>query len=249
MLYELGNEERDALCLSRDRLREQRVGGRVIPQELTGEVLCLLGSQGIDGDVAYIDLRVVETVLGQHAPQKRAVVRFVAAIHTHEEDRGWVGGAEQVQEQASTVRITPLKIIDLHHQWLVVTNAQQEVLECLEGLVAQFVGVAGLVFGSPSMGDCADTSKDREELGERVDVARQQLGGLFRRKLHHVAAQGVDDVVERLVWHALALIAAAAQDDCSLPLDEFIGEATGQGGLAHAADSVDKGHHRLAGRQ
>ena len=58
-----------------------------------------------------------------------------------------------------------------------------------------------------------DAAEHRKELREGEDVARQDLLGFRRRKPLQVLAEGVDQAVERLVGHRLALVAAPWQHD------------------------------------
>jgi hypothetical protein len=96
------------------------------------------------------------------------------------------------------------------------------------------------------VGDGLDAPQHGEQPCQRVHVARQQLRCFLGGQAHHVAAERVDDVVERLVRHRLALVAAPAQDDRVVVLDELVGEAAHQRALAHARQPVHEHGDRLA---
>ena len=65
--------------------------------------------------------------------------------------------------------------------WQSVMRSKQ-ILERGEGLVAQLARVGGLVLGPARVRDRLDALEHREEHGQRVHVARQQLRGFFRRQ-------------------------------------------------------------------
>ena len=61
---------------------------------------------------------------------------------------GGSGGPIKNAEQARAVHVGPLQVVDVDDQRVMVGDAQQQILERAEGLVAQLARVGGLVLGS-----------------------------------------------------------------------------------------------------
>src|SRR3954454_1634435 len=72
----------------------------------------------------------------------------------------------------------------------------------------QLLRVAGGRHAVARLRDDLDPAEDREKTGERADVARHQRVSLGERQRVQVAAEAVNEVIERLVRYRLALVAS-----------------------------------------
>ncbi len=90
-------------------------------------------------------------------------------------------------------------------------------------------------------GDRLHPAQDGERLREERRLLRDDRGRLQAPDLHHVVAERIDDAVERLVRHALPLVAAARQDDGVGGLEEESArELANEGALADPRLPLDE---------
>ena len=132
---------------------------------------------------------------------------------------------------------------------LSVRQPGQQLAQRAERAAAQLLRVGNLDVTMAAAGDRLDLAEHREEARERHDVARQDGVGFAGAELLEVLRDRIDDRVERLVGHRLALVAAADERDrMRVALAHVAKEAAHERGLAHARIGRGRRRPRLARR-
>ena len=179
-------------------------GGLVRAQELGGQATGVVQPQRSDGDLAHLRL------LGPSRVQVReegAGRRVFGAVRRHQQDRRRGGRAHQLHEQSGAVGVAPLDIVDEEDHPLPRAQRRHELTQSAERHLPHDERVAG--DGPRERVDPRRAAEHGEEVRERPDPGRQwQLGSL-----HQVPGERVDEAVDRLVGHRLALVGAPAKDE------------------------------------
>src|SRR4051812_8226906 len=80
---------------------------------------------------------------------------------------------------------------------------------------------------------------------EQCSLARQERGGIRLWQALQELTDGVDDAVDRLEWHRLALVAGSLKhDDRAVALGDPIDELSDEGALADARFAMDRDESR-----
>ncbi len=160
----------------------------------------------------------------------RRASRLVGPVGGEQQHRRRVGPMDEVDEEAGAVAIAPLQVVEIDDRGLDRADRGQQLAQGAGRARAQprEVAIERLV---RRLADRGDPVQRREQPGQRVDVDGQQRGGLLGRQLAQVSDQRVDQAIERLVRHGLALVAAAAQHQRA-GLGGAVGEVLAQGALA-----------------
>ena len=206
---ELLDEERAAARLARDRLGDA-LGARVSrdPRSASARRRASSGSSGPTG------CSRTSAPAGQRAldlEQERARVRLLVPVRHHEQERRRVGRPHQLEEQRRAVDVAPLHVVDEDDERLAPRELREELAQRDERALAQHVRIGDRP--PPTRGRCPGTRREHgEEARERPDVPRHDDRLALIGEPLQVAAERVDDAVDRLVGHRLALVGAAAQD-------------------------------------
>ncbi len=194
-----------------------------------------------------LDLQLAPAGLLPQRPQAGAGVAVLTAVAAQQQQRRRVGRGQQVGQQGGTVRITPLQVVNVQDERLHGGEAAEQVAQGGEGPAAQLVrvGHAGRLTVR-GVGDCRDAPQHREQSHQRRRVERQQVGGLVPAQPRQMAAQRVDEAVQRLVRHRLLLVAAPRQHQRRAGVRQPVEEVLHEKGLAGAGPAVYVDGRRLA---
>ena len=156
--------------------------------------------------------------------------------------------AEQLAEELHAVGVGPVEIVDDQHDRVAQRDPAQELAQRGEGGRADLLRRALVLGGGGGGLDRGQDAHDREDPGQRAGVGREQRGLLLGGQGAEEASQLVDDAVEGLVRHALALVAATDQHHrAGLAGEELVGELTDEVALAHARLAAHQHGDRGAG--
>ncbi|HEY3351794.1 MAG TPA: hypothetical protein VGQ83_00975 [Polyangia bacterium] len=183
---------------------------------------------------------------GHERPQRAHERRVAAAApHAEEQDGRSVGRPKHLPEEGEAVGVGPLQIVDDDHERAAVGDADEELAHGGEEPRAQLLRVHAGAVHPRRRGDGAHASQHREDVAEERRRPRQEGRRLLARQAPHVAAERVDDAVDRLEGHQLALVAAAAEHGHAALL-EGVGEAAHDGALADPGLALDDERQRGA---
>ncbi len=192
--------------------------------------------------------------LAQHAHEldRRRVLGAVAGDEEHGGRAGrprsalvFEGRIEEIEQQRRAVGVAPLEVVDPHDERLGGGHARQQLAQGAEGAAAQLERI-GRVGARRGAVDGVDAQEHGEDAGQRLDVGRDELQGLLLREGSQVLRERVDEAVDALVGHALALVAAALEHHGAVALGDVVEEAMEERALAHARGAVDLERDRLA---
>ena len=181
--------------------------------------------------------RIVELAQG------RAQLELVAKGE-HQQQRRGLGRTQERGEQAHAVDVGPLKVIDADDQRLAITQTHDQLAQTRQ---TQAPPLRGRERGLRRAHPLPHVGEHGEELDRRARVAGLEARGLDRRQAAQVDGERVDDGVEALVGHRLALEAAPRQDQRRLALAQLGLELAQQGRLPGPARTVHEHGHRGAG--
>ncbi len=119
--------------------------------------------------------------------------------------------AQQIGEQGGAVAIAPLQVVDVQHQGAAVGQARQQSLERREGRRRSSRGSGMSTERRGAWVTALTRCSTGNTRGQGVHVARHQLGDLGLGQAQQVLGERVDQRVERLERHRLALVAATGE--------------------------------------
>ena len=93
-------------------------------------------------------------------------------------------------------------------------DPRQQLAQGADRAAARLLRIGHLEVEHARLFDRVDAAQHREQARQRDDVARNELATRGLVELQQVRAERVDDAVEALVRHRLALVAAAGEHDC-----------------------------------
>ncbi len=163
----------------------------------------------------------------------------------HQTQRRRVRRAHDLGEQRQAVVVGPLQIVDDQEERALARHDPQELTHRAEqspALRRRLTGIA--VRGRLGAGQLA---QDRKRLRQQRQRRHHHVGVLRARQ---ITAQRIDDSVDSLIGHRLALVAAAAQHHhLGLRRAELRGELPHQRALADAGLALHEDRCRLLGRR
>ena len=168
--------------------------------------------------------------------EKRLGGRFLAAEAQQREHGRRARRPKQLLEQHGAVRVGPLQVVDPDDQRLgdPRAGAAARAAPRMPGAGGQADRRSRAPDRRRASGDSVHLQQHREHSRQRRHVGRQQLFDLLTWNRREIAAQVVDDAVERLVRHRLVLVAAAGEHDDVVARAELAEKAPHQRALADA---------------
>ncbi len=159
--------------------------------------------------------------------------------------------AHDAGEERQAVGVGPLEIVDGQHHRPALGEAAEELAEREEEPGAEHLRVERARLRARGLRDELDSLHHREDLPDEPALAREDGGEHALGERGEPAAERVDDPVDGLVRDALALVAAAREDDgIGLLGDEPVGEAADERALPHARLPVgEEGHAAVLPRR
>jgi hypothetical protein len=240
---ELGDEQRVAAGLAGDRrgLAGARGVGEQRARELEGAVRAQRAQLEIGAQQAGVPREVAAQ--GRDA----AAGGRVAAVADDQQQRRRVGRSQQLAQQRGAVDVAPVQVVEHEHERAGGGEAAEQRAQGLEGLLALLVrGEAGVERAGAQAVDRGDAAQHREQAREAVQLRRAQGLDLGVGALAQVAGEGVDQAVDALVGDALALVAAAGEDDRGAARERGA-EVVEQGAAAEAGGAVEEHQRGRAG--
>ena len=220
------------------QLRRRRRARARRRQELGGESARVVGRQARQVHLAR---------LGRQQRRARRRRLLARPRRGQEQHRRRVRRPRDRLEERQRVEIGPLQIVDDHDEHALGRHAREQLAQRREELPAQLLRIA--VGGRPRRRrHRLDAPEHREDLGEQARARRQHHRRLHLGQPRQPARQRVDDAVERLVGHALALVAAPLQHhDVGRRRPHLVDEVAHQRALAHARLAAHVHGHAGAG--
>ncbi len=245
--HELVDEHRMTGCV----VDERRRLGLAVGGEQRDQLAAFLGRQPPELDRVH------------RARELGAGSRLAAPGHDHEDSRS-VGWMQDLPQQRDRIGIGPLDVVDHDDDRLMRGERAEQGAQPAERARPELDRRRGPRHAHPR--DRGHAAQHREHAGERLDLVGEQQRDIDRVAAEQLARQRVDDAVDPLERHALALVAAAGEHerpralrldtldeiaheralaDPALALDEHRGAATGddlveraveRGELARASD-------------
>ncbi len=151
----------------------------------------------------------------EQGPEKRLGGRFLAAEGQHREHGGRARRPKQLLEQDGAVRVGPLQVVDPDDERRRCRQPAQQLAQRRERPPPETQGdrrsrAPDREQASATASTCNSTGNTRVSAGTSGGISRSTSLAWNRPE---VAAQVVDDPVERLVRHGLVLVAAAGEHD------------------------------------
>ena len=246
MARELVDEEGAAAGLARDLRRALQGVSTLLTDHRQRELLRLVRRQlgELDGPAPILLLLAV----GDEGPEERRAPRLLLAEADQQQHRRRVGRPRDLAHQGGAVHVPPLQVVDEQGDRRAVGEPAQELPQGGERAPPQLQRIRHLGLAAPPGSGLAQAPEDREQPRERRLVARHEPRSLERCHPAEVAAELVDQAVERLVGHVLALVAAALEHQrARVLLPHAVEKAARQGGLAHPRGAADEDRRRAAG--
>jgi hypothetical protein len=242
---QLIDEERIAGRLARDRGGQRAAAGAVAAQPDEGQLSRLVRRQDADLHLAHFHRRRPRRAQAlDQVAHRLAGVGVLAAIGQDQEQRRRVGRAQEIDQQHAGVEVAPLHVVDDQDERVAGGHAGEQLAQRVQPAPPELVRV-GRRDPLRRRLDHLGAAQDREEPRHRQDVARQERLHLLAREPGQVAAERVDQAVERLVRHRLALVAAPGQHHRAALLGQLARDPLDQHALAHAGAAVHQHGHRL----
>ena len=236
---ELADEERAALGLAGDALRE-RVGG--CEAEVVGREGAGLGlGEGADRQRVHLHV-VAGAEAGEQAHERGSGGVGAVVVAAQEGEGGGVRAQEDGLEQLHAVEVGPLEVVEDEHERALAGDGGEELGEGVGGLAADLDGVDVVEVGVVLLADLRHGAEDREQAGERGD-RRGELAGVVAE----VDGELVEGGVEGLEGDRLALGAVAGEDEGVVLAAGEVGDVLDDGGLAVAGAAADRGEAGAAG--
>ena len=131
----------------------------------------------------------------------------LGAVRQDEQDGRRFRAGEQIDEERASIHVAPLQVVDREHHASALRQPAEQLAQRRECQPPQFVRVYGQV---PAVRPGRQLRKHREHAGEHAEIARDDLLERVRVEAAQMLRQVVDEIIEALVRHRLALVAAAA---------------------------------------
>ena len=150
----------------------------------------------------------------EQGAQERLRGRFLTPEAQQREHGGRARRPQQLVEQHRTVGVGPLQVVDAHDERLAIRETREQVAQRLERTPPQTRQIAAVRFLiPPPVGHGSHLQQHWEHARQRRHVGGHQRLDILARHRREMAAQIVDDPVERLVWHRLVFVAPAGEHD------------------------------------
>ena len=152
---------------SRHRLRQQ----------LLRELLRLVVAERVELEDPRAVFAEGARAVGLGIGEQRAEGRCVAVVAPEAADqhhRGWLGGADHVEEQGGAVDVAPLEVVDVDHQAAPIADPSEQLAEGAEGAASELELVLEAAASGGRVGDGVAAVEHREDAGEGAYVAGQE---------------------------------------------------------------------------
>ena len=167
--------------------------------------------------------------------EKRLGGRFLAAEAQHREHGRRARRPKQLLEQDGTIRVGPLQVVDPDDKRPASRQPAQQLaqrLECPPPKIER-IDAPGLLIPA-GVRDGVHLQQHGEHLRQRRHIGRHQPLDMLAWNRREIAAQVIDDPIERLVRHRLVLVASAGEHDDIVARAELTEKALYQRALADA---------------
>lgn len=236
--HELIDEVRAPLRFLGDAPHASAVGLQRVQKEDLREIL------GV-GQTERAHLDVLLTHVAQAAPQRaeqRARLGLLGAVAEDDEHGGCIGHSKQLEEERAAVAVTPLQVVQQKDDLRPHGKALEQLSKCAEGEASQLLRVRDPE-GAPGIRCNRPHAREhRKDPRESQDSPRQQRLDVLEWKPAEETTDGVDQAVDGLERHRLALVATTREDDGVAVLRQLLGEAGEQHALAHARAAAHVDH-------
>ena len=247
VVHQRADEERAAARLRGDARGHGGGHRKVAAQQLQRQPLGVGRFERADDQ--FTPLARERHVLAQQGRQARAVGDVLGPVRSHQQHGGRVRLAEDVQQQAGAVRVAPLQVVDDQHQRLRRGQRAEQLRQGHRRARPQFLRAEDGPALTGARMDPVDPLEHREHLRQQRHVVGQQPVDHVRRQLAQVAAERVDQAVERLVAHRLLLVAAPRQHQRLRSRVQGVDEVVDDRALAHARRPVHEQPDGSAGHR
>ena len=233
--HELLDKEGAPAGLAGDRLRDLEGRRALRVEQRARERPRVVHRERPDREIAHLGRN---RPAGAHLEHEGARGRLLVAVGHHDEQRRRERGAHGLEQQVDAVGVAPLHVVDPEDQRPAARQLGEHPPQRGERVAPHVLRVGGR--GLHGGGDGRHAPQHREQTREGPDVGRHRDGAVVVGEPHQVPAQRVDDAVEGLVGHRLALVGAAAQGDGLAAPDQAVEELLDERRLAHAGGAVDQ---------
>ncbi len=153
-----------------------------------------------------------------------------------------VGALDELGEEHRAVGVAPVDVVDEHDQRADRREPGEHAVQRVEAAAADLLRIRWRWRQRRQLGEPGHPAQHGEQADQRAEVARRQRLDVRRGLADDHRGELVDDAVEHLERHRLALEAAALEDERGVA--EAAQERADQRGLADAAAAAH--HHRDA---
>ncbi len=224
--HELVDEERVPPRLARDSSRHLLPSPRDPFEELLREALRVVRIEAVEPQRPHFAERAEDELGDGSAGRARG---------RQEEQRGRIGRPEEIAEEGETVGVRPLHIVDDENDRAPAGELAEELAHGPEELPPSLLRVYRHPLGRVAcFRERGHPPQDGKRLREERPPPRHRLREPLCRHLREDAAERIDDPVDGLVRHTLALVAPARENDRARLLGRQLREAPHEGRLADA---------------
>jgi hypothetical protein len=178
--------------------------------------------------------------------QEGAARGFVAAVGADEQQRRRLRRPQHLEERLGAVGVAPLQVVDEPQHQGTPADAAQQRTQSPEGPLTHLLVIEIRGRSVPRPGHHLDALEYRKHVGQHPNIVGHEQGGIGLGQGAEVAAEGIDDAVQGLEGHRLAVV-TPTRHHCQMPvLPQGSDEVLPQGRLALARAAADEHCQGLA---